>query len=271
MFGVCAQDLNHSSVTPRARSKRDEVPLTLLASYPRIRPPLTPDHESRYVEEYRRNRSGKGGLFATVAFLESWMHRTVANRRPGSRILELGAGTLNHIKYESPAEVYDVVEPFRALWDDSPYRTRVTTFYKDLSEIPDYHIYDRILSIAVLEHLTDLPRIIARCGRLLAQDGQFQAGIPTEGGILWGLAWRTTTGFAYRLRTGLSYAGVMHHEHVNTADEILAITRYFFTEVRVRFFPIPLKHLSFYSVIEASRPRLTRCTEYACLRVEMTQ
>jgi SAM-dependent methyltransferase len=266
---MCAQELNHSSVTPR--SKRDEVPLTLLASYPRIRPPLTPGHESRYVEEYRQNRSGKGGLFATVAFLESWMHRTVANGTPGSRILELGAGTLNHVKYEPPVDVYDVVEPFRALWDDSPYRTRVTTFYGDLGEIPDDHLYDRILSIAVLEHLTDLPRIVARCGRLLAKDGQFQAGIPTEGGILWGLAWRTTTGFAYRLRTGLSYATVMHHEHVNTAGEILAITRYFFTEVRVRRFPVPFKHLSFYSVIEASRPRLTRCTEHASLRVETTQ
>src|SRR5205807_2443582 len=105
--------------------------------------------------------------FATIALFESWMHRTVANGTPGSRILELGAGTLNHLKFEPPADVYDVVEPFRALWDDSPYRTRVTTFYKDLGEIPDDHLYDRILSIAVLEHLTDLPRIVARCGRLL--------------------------------------------------------------------------------------------------------
>jgi SAM-dependent methyltransferase len=268
---MCALELNHSSATPRARSKQDEVSLTLLASYPRIRPPLTPGHESRYVEEYRRNRSSKGGLFATTAFMESWMHRTIANGNPGSRILELGAGTLNHINYESPTGVYDVVEPFRALWEDSPHRGRVTTFYEELGEIPDDHRYDRILSIAVLEHLTDLPKIVARCGRLLAKDGQFQAGIPTEGGTLWGLAWRTTTGVAYRLRTGLSYATVMQHEHVNTADEILAITRYFFTEVGVRRFPAPLKHFSFYSVIEASRPRLTRCAEHAGLRVETAQ
>jgi len=77
--------------------------------------------------------------------------------------------------------------------------------------------YDRVLSVAVLEHLGEMPAIIAASARLIRQGGVFQAGIPAEGGLLWGLAWRLTTAIAYRARTGLAYAPVMRHEHLNTA------------------------------------------------------
>lgn len=233
----------------------------LLASYPRSRPPLTPAHEARFVEEYRRNRSGRNGLPGVVARLESWMHRAVAEASSGGRILELGAGTLNHLPYEPQAAVYDVVEPFRSLWEDSHYRPRITQFFDDIREIPKDRRYDRILSIAVLEHLTDLPGVLACSGLLLEKDGVFQAGCPSEGGLLWGLAWRTTTGVAFRLRTGLSYSVVMNHEHVNSFDEIAAVAAHFFTRAQIQRFPLPFKHFSFYSVLEAWRPRLERCAQ----------
>jgi len=95
----------------------------------------------------------------------------------------------------------------------------------------------------------------------LSPEGIFQAGIPAEGGFTWGLAWRTTTGISYRLRTGLSYAPVMRHEHLNNAAEIIAIIRYFFQDVRVRWHPLPARHLAFYGYIEARTPRLDRCRE----------
>ena len=36
------------------------------------------------------------------------------------QILELGAGNLNHLKYERDFHIYDIVEPFRELYKDSP-------------------------------------------------------------------------------------------------------------------------------------------------------
>ena len=120
--------------------------------------------------------------------------------------------------------------------------------------------YDIILSVAVLEHLTDLPRTVARCGLLLAQGGEFRAGVPTEGGLLWGVAWRITTGISFRIRTGLTYGAIMRHEHVNRADEILEIVRYLFRDVTCRRFPTPVKHLSFYTTLRARSPYLDRCT-----------
>ena len=111
-----------------------------------------------------------------------------------------------------------------------------------------------------MEHVEHLPDVVARSGLLLDRNGVFQAGIPAEGGMLWGLAWRSTTGIAYRLRTGLPYAPVMHHEHVNTAEEIIAIVRYLFRSVTVSWFPLPSRHLSFYCYIEARDPYTDCCT-----------
>src|ERR1051326_2559119 len=92
----------------------------LLKSYPRVRPPLSPAHESLYLAEYKVNRNGASTVTGLVVKLESWMHRKIAEGRAGGRILELGAGTLNHLPYEREFVVYDFVEPFTALWENSP-------------------------------------------------------------------------------------------------------------------------------------------------------
>lgn len=233
----------------------------LLRSYPRERTPLPAAQREIYVAEYRANRTGENPIQRLSQAAESWMHRAVARDPSGKRLLEIGAGALNHLPYES-APLYDVVEPFRALYQDSPQRANVARYFDDIGEIPLTPTYDRILSIAVLEHLEDLPTVVARAGRLLRPQGRFQAGIPSEGGFLWGLGWRSTTGLSYQLRTGLSYAVVMRHEHLNDAREIIEITRYFFERVKLKRFPLPHHHLSLYAYIEASQPLLRRCDDH---------
>jgi hypothetical protein len=196
----------------------------LLATYPRKRMPLGPEYRAIYVEHYRANRSGSGGLAAVVRGLETWMHRAIAGT--GGSVLEIGAGNLNHVPYEAGAEPYDVIEPFHELWEDSPFCTQMRNVYRSIAEVPEEARYDRIISVAVLEHLTDLPWVVARSGLLLAAGGRFQAGIPSEGGLLWGLGWRATTAPAFRLRRGLAYRPLMRYEHVNSAPEILEISAF---------------------------------------------
>ena len=231
----------------------------LLARFPKHRPPLTPAHERVYVEEYRRNRGGGGALFKVIQDLESWMHRRVARGARVGSVLELGAGSLNHLPFETNSSAYDCVEPFVGLYADSPHRHLVRTIYADIEEVPSNLRYERVLSVATLEHLEQLPRVLARCALLLAEGGVFQAAFPSEGGLLWGLSWRLTTAISYRLRTGLDYATVMRHEHVNTAIEIESIVGHLFGQTRVRRFPSPWRHLSFYTHVESRRPNLERC------------
>ena len=238
---------------------RQPVAEERLATYPRTRPELPPAHRESYLEHYRANRAGDRGLSRVVMRLEAWMHRRVALGVTGGSLLEIGAGNLNHVAYHPDARIYDAVEPFRELWENSPHRTSVRRMYSDLAEVPETSRYDSIVSIAVLEHLTTLPFILARSGLLLSEGGSFRAGFPSEGGLAWGLAWRLTTGLAYRLKRGLDYGALMRHEHVNTAREILALLGHFYERVEVARFPLPFADLSFYTVAIARGPRIERC------------
>jgi SAM-dependent methyltransferase len=240
----------------------------LLSSYPRLRPALGGDHQRIYVSHYQENREGNGWLTRSKKSLESWMHRRVASRQHGREVLEIGAGTLNHLPHEPRDLTYDAVEPFRELWEGRARLSRLRTMYSSLADIPEATRYDRIFSIAVLEHLTDLPRTVASAALRLRPNGRFQAGIPSEGGALWGLAWRLSTGIAFRLRTGLPYADIMRHEHVNAANEILSVCHWCFEEVEIDRFPTCFHHLSFYAVLEARRPRIERCRELLWGRIE---
>lgn len=230
----------------------------LLASYPRKRPPLSAAHKRVYEQEYKLNRRGERPIEGLAKKLEGWMHRQVARQR-GAPVLELGAGTLNHLPFEPGVEPYDIVEPFRALYEDSPQLRRVRDAFDSQADIPEGRRYRRIVSIAVLEHMIDLPKELARSALALEEGGLFQAGIPSEGGALWWLGWRSTTGMTYFLRTKLDYGVLMRHEHVNKAPEILSLVRHFFHDVTVKRFPLPHHHLSLYVYIEARHPRQDRC------------
>ncbi len=236
----------------------------LISKFPKTRPELPPAYQAIFAEEYKSNREGTNLMSAAAQKAESWMHVQVAKgSRSDESVLEIGAGTLNQLGYETNYDAYDIVEPFEQLYKDQADLSKVRNVYADISEIgEDGNRYDRIISVAVLEHLVELPYALARSALLLKDGGTFQAGLPSEGGFLWGLGWRMTTGLSYRLRNKMSYKVLMEHEHVNNIDEILALVGYFFGSVETRRFPLPGKHLSLYTYTEGSAPNIERARAY---------
>ncbi len=236
----------------------------VMGRFPKIRPALSPKEEAVHATLMKRNRE-RLTLFTRVSdFLESWMHRRVSKGTqlpPGHHLLEIGAGTLNHIPYEPAEVVYDVVEPSTNMYDDKTGHDRVRAFYANTGDIDNAQRYDRIITIAALEHMTDLPANVAKSGLLLNDGGVFRAGIPSEGGLIWGLSWRLI-GLDLFIRTRHNWAEHMRHEHVNTASEIISVVEYFFDRVTVRRFPLPFHHLSFYAAIDARQPNRERCAAY---------
>lgn len=231
--------------------------------FPKVRPRLPDSYQRIYSEEYAFNRGSCGGLGRIVRWLEEWMHRWVARQGSGFPVLELGAGTLNHIRFEDEQGEYDIVEPFTLLHSEKTMELqRIRDSFADISEITDTRRYRRIISIAVLEHLTDLPLVLAQAVLLLDSDGAFLAGVPSEGGMTWGGAWRCTTGLSFRLRRGLPYQRLMRHEHINDVTEIETVIRYFYRDVMRFRFPLPWLHGSFYTCFRATKPDLARAVAF---------
>jgi hypothetical protein len=235
----------------------------LLASYPRQRPRLPEEQARDFEQTYLNNREGKGFFNKLSQATEAWMHKEVGKTGNGN-ILELGAGTLNHLQYENgnSGNAYDIVEPREFLYKSSNRIKDVSDIYSDITGINPENRYSKIISIATLEHVCDLPRLIAHSGMLLNADGLFCNAIPSEGSFLWGLSWRISTGLAYKIRTGYSYRNIMRHEHVNDCMEIICLIKHFFKDISIKRFPLPLFHLSIYSLVLARDPDIDRCRAF---------
>ena len=238
--------------------------------FPKVRPELSAEMQKRYIEQYKANREGGTAAASLAQKMEAWMHTQVAQdvQSPASKhttTLELGAGTLNQLQYEPSVMSYDIVEPFKELYEKSPFITRIRNTYATIHDIPDGVHYDRITSIAVLEHVCDLPALVARSGLLLANNGVFHASIPNEGTWLWTLGWKLTTGLEFRLKYGLDYGELMRHEHVNTAHEIEDVLNYFFEKIQCKVFGLN-KSTAFYRYYACSQPNILRCKDY--LKIE---
>src|SRR4051794_32351681 len=114
--------------------------------FPKIRPALPPAYQKIYLQHIQENRHGQSPASRLSTALESWMHRRVAkNARGVLSTLEIGAGTLNHLRYESNEAAYDIVEPAHFQFENSPYLSRVRNVYNDMVEVPADTRYDRII------------------------------------------------------------------------------------------------------------------------------
>ena len=236
-------------------------------NFPKIRPPLPKNIQDIYFAQHKSNRKGQTIASSIALRMESWMHKQVAsdvaNLQDSAKVtLEIGAGTLNQLQYEPSVHLYDIVEPFTDLYKSSPLLGRIRNIYSDISKVPGSYRYDRITSVATLEHVCNLPELIARSGQLLADQGVLRASIPSEGTVLWTLGWKLTTGLEFKLRHGLDYGLIMKYNHVNTAKEIEQVLEYFFKEIKYKVFGLS-KSISLYRYYECHNPRINRCREYS--------
>lgn len=232
----------------------------ILSRFPKKLTTLPPEYSEIYKEEYKRGRTPAGIFLRIVHYVESWMHHTVS-KKDGAHILEIGAGTLNHIGFEKNWQKYDVVEPMPFLFHGSENEKLISQHFNRISDLPENISYDKIISIAVFEHITNLPYELALLSKNSDEKTQFSIAIPNEGGFLWWLSWRCTTGFSFWLRHKLDYGVMMRHEHVNSAPEIIHIFKYFFTDVTIKRFPLIGHHFSLFTVIKASGLKVHICND----------
>jgi hypothetical protein len=238
-------------------------------NFPKIRPALPKEIDEIYSNYYKSNRDGQTIVSSHTRKIESWMHKKVARDTIGTQhsnkaTLEIGAGTLNQLPYETNSQPYDIVEPFTNLYRNSLHLHRIRNIYKDISDVPSEYSYDRITSIAVLEHICNLPEVVSKSGLLLAPNGVFHAAIPSEGTLLWKLGWLMTTGIEFKITYGLDYGLLMKHEHVNTADEIENVLEFFFENIECEVFGLS-KRISLYRFYSCSKPIKNNCKEFASI------
>jgi len=235
----------------------------MFENYPKERIPLSEEFEKVYREQYRLNRDGATPASGLSQKMEQWLHKKVCADVPAvhdKKTLEIGAGTLNQMDYEESSH-YDVIEPWKELYINSPHLGKVKNIYADIDEVDLSNRYDRITSVATFEHITDLPKVVAKSCLLLNPEGSLRTSIPNEGTIMWTLGWKLTTGLEFKLKHGLDYGELFKNEHVNTSDDVEEVLNYFFGENKCSVFGVH-KKLAFYRFYESKKPNVERAKEY---------
>lgn len=235
----------------------------MFENFPKVRTELPLEFQKIYAEHYKKNREGETSASSVAQKMEGWMHRKIAEDVKDisdKATLEIGAGTLNQLNYEETSP-YDIIEPFTELYINSKFRNRINQVYKDIDEVDELKKYDRITSIATFEHITDLPKVVAKTCIHLNNPGTLRVSIPNEGTFLWKLGYKLTTGIEFKLKYGLDYSVLMNYEHVNTADEIEIVLKYFYGTVKCSCFGLN-KRIAFYRFYECSKPKTELAREY---------
>ncbi len=214
----------------------------------------------KYLKIYKQfylDYSQNNNIFRKLAvFVESWYHLLTYKNYPDPQsILELGAGNLNHVKYEKHFRNYDVIEPKKYLINASdPFnREKINNIYNDVKELPEDKTYEKIISIAVLEHIEDLDHLLEKISNKLTSPGKFLVTIPAEGEFLWWLGWRLTTGISFWLKYKLDYGVMMRYEHVNSASKVIRSLNKYFKIDFISSFPFNIKNLRLYIHIVMSK------------------
>ena len=235
----------------------------MFESFPKTRPQVDAEKLKQLYKNYEENRLAKTTASRLSKYMEGWMHKKVAADVKcdfDKTTLEIGAGSLNHLKYEQ-TKVYDVIEPWKKLLESSPNLNRIRDIYNDMADVPASVKYDRIISVATFEHLLNLPQIVAQSCIHLSANGCLRIGIPNEGSFLWKASWRLTTGLEYFIKTGNDYGLIMKYEHVNTANEIEEILNYFFADVKKSLFGFS-DPLCLYRVYECFNSQTKKAEEF---------
>lgn len=111
----------------------------MFENFPKVRKPLPSEYQAIYESFYKSNRNGESVASGAAQKMERWLHRKVAadtRGLQGRKTLEIGAGTLNQLGFESDFSHYDIIEPFAALYANSAHLGKVRQIYADISEIP---------------------------------------------------------------------------------------------------------------------------------------
>ena len=241
--------------------------MKMFENFPKVSKPLPPEYAKIYEQQYKSNRSGATVASSASQRMEAWLHKNVAKDSSlDLSTLEIGAGNLNQLKFESIGTEYDIVEPFKALYENEKSKDQIRTIYDLMEDVPVTNKYDRITSCATFEHIHNLPYVVAKSGLLLKENGCLRSAVPSEGGALWKIGYSLTTGLEFRMRYKLDYSVLMKYEHVNTVDEIHAVIKYFFKDVSVNRFGCG-KHFSLYTFFLAKNPIIDRCIAYCNLNL----
>src|SRR5688500_10598726 len=188
--------------------------LTMLPTHSRPEPAIYDDSD---FKKYRALYDGDAEqvYYSNQNSLFHWIHHSAHKRtdeywRDGAVsgwVADIGCGTGDHFGYFR--DLSRVVGIDMSLGSLNAVRRRhpdAILIQADINALPfGDSTFDAVFSIYNLEHLYYLRDSLEEIARILAQHGRLFVGLPTEGGVAWGLGRKLSTERMYSKKYGIDY------------------------------------------------------------------
>ncbi len=214
------------------------------------------EHSRVFAENYGKLNYDKSLVGTMMRHSHTLAERPYGPDRHFSRVLEVGAGTGEHLKFVRHGFDDYVMTDFNPTMlgqiDSGGHRGRVTIEKQDATrlDVPDNSV-DRLIATHVLEHLPHPHNVLREWHRVLKPGGIMTLVLPCDPGLMW----RTGRHLGPRRRAqrlGMNYDYVMAREHINSVWNLVSLVRYYFDDVSEAWSPlgVPLPDFNLFYVCQ---------------------
>jgi phosphatidylethanolamine/phosphatidyl-N-methylethanolamine N-methyltransferase len=195
-------------------------------------------------EDHYHSQNYDAGL--TSYFLRKshiWSEQSFDQNDHFSKVLEVGAGTCEHVKYVNHSfDEYLVTDlhPRKngiQLPSNAKGVGKIQFSKEDANELSfENDSFDRLIAAHVLEHLYRPYEVMREWIRVLKPGGVMTLILPCDPGLLWRLG-RYAVARKKCIEAGIEYDYWQAREHVNPINNLVSFVRYFFPEVEENWLP----------------------------------
>lgn len=214
------------------------------------------DYMRRWTRAYESTNYDSGLAARLLSKSHTWCEQAFGPNRHFSRVLEVGAGTgihLNAVRHSFDEYVMTDLNPpmlNQVPLERASKRGKIVAQQEDATSLsfPDAS-FDRVIATHVLEHLPNPHRVLREWIRVLKPGGTLSVVLPCDPG----LAWRLGRHMGPRRKfeaLGIDYDYWMAREHVNSITNLTAFMRFYFPDMRERWYPlrVPLSDVNLFYI-----------------------
>ena len=205
------------------------------------------DYRARFADAYDEANYASPLQSAVMRASHRLTERRFQEREHFAKVLEIGAGTGEHLRFVRHAfDQYvlsdldaKTLEVAKGKLNDKFDNQLV--FEKQSGEGLSYadDSFDRLIATHVLEHIYQPHLALKEWTRVVKRGGILSILIPTDPGLAWRLG-RHLGPRRNAIAQGIAYDYVMAREHVNSCNNLIALLRHYFSERTELWWPFPI-------------------------------